>query len=399
MLSVLTYMGIAVRDCVAYQLAGSQRTNAAEKAVALDPSNADYRNTLGKYLMSSEQRADLAIPQYNSAVSLNPHIAEYWLNLANAYGFTGARDQQKRALKRALDVEPNTPSVSREVGNALFLRGDMERAFEIFSVLLRSDPSNMEGTLQTCWQATDHDVDTMSDGLPLTTDAHLAFLRLLIGEGNSGGAEKVWSRLVALHKPFDPQLAAPYLEYLIARHRVDRARAAWNDLLRIEPGFRPYGPTSANIIVNGGFEEKLLNMGFDWRYEEHPHITLDTDEERIHGGRRSLSLGFDGGGVVDAGVSQLVPVDRHTRYVFSAYAKADNIFAAAGPQFVIQDAYTKKSLLVTKEILGTTDWTNVRESFTTGPNTELARLTIMRTLGAGPIIGRLWIDDVVLTRE
>src|SRR6266403_2191982 len=83
LLFVLTYIGIAVRDYVAYRLVASQQGRAIEQAVALDPSNADYHHSLGCYYRFLAQRPDLAIPQYKSAVALNPYNADYWLNLAS----------------------------------------------------------------------------------------------------------------------------------------------------------------------------------------------------------------------------------------------------------------------------------------------------------------------------
>src|ERR1700682_5235927 len=115
LLLVLAYIGIAVRDYVAYRFASSEQPHALDKAIALDPANAGYRNRLGYYVMYPENRPDLAIPLYKSAVTLNPHIAEYWLDLASAYASTGAGEQQEWALERALEVDPNTPLVSREV--------------------------------------------------------------------------------------------------------------------------------------------------------------------------------------------------------------------------------------------------------------------------------------------
>jgi tetratricopeptide (TPR) repeat protein len=398
LLLVLAYIGIAARDYVAYRFASSEHPHAIELAIALDPSNAGYRNRLGYYFMFSEQRPDLAIPQYKSAVALNPHIAAYWLDLANAYASIRAGEEQERALERAIEVDPNTPLVSREVANAYFIRGDLPKAFRIFRILLQTDPLQMEPTLQICWQVTQN-VDTMNDALPPTVSVYSAFLKLLTVEGNTEAAKKIWSRLVALQQSFDPQLAAPYFNYLIAQHDIAAAHAAWDDLARIDPAFRPYRASAANLVVNGSFEERLLNMGFDWRYEDHPHVTLAREAEQFHGGSRSLSVTFDGEPVLDSGLSQFIAVDSNARYNFSAYVRADDIFAARGPQFTIGDAYTKTSLLLTEELLGTTGWRQVSGSFKTGASTDLVLLKIMRAPGAGRIAGKLWIDDVVLVTE
>jgi tetratricopeptide (TPR) repeat protein len=329
---------------------------------------------------------------------LNPRSAKYWLDLANAYASTGADDLQEVALERALEVDPNTPLVSREVANAFLMRGDLQKAFRVYRYLLQNDPWQTESTLQICWHAT-HNIDMMSVVLPPTPHVYLAFLKLLIDEGNTEAAKAIWSRLVALEQPLDPQLVSPYLEYLIAQHDVDRAQAAWNDLARIDPGFRRYGTSAANLVVNGGFEERLLNLGFDWRFEDHPHVTLAQNGEHFHSGSRSLSITFDGEAVVDTGLSQFIAVDPNTSYKFSAYISTEDIFAAHGPQFVISDAYTRNPLLLTDELFGTTDWKHVSEEFTTGPGTDLVLLKIMRVAVAGRITGKLWADDIVVTRS
>src|SRR6266480_2406904 len=397
LLLALLYIAIAVRDYVAYRLAASQQHHAIEQAVAMDPSNAAYLHRLGSYFMFSEQRSDLAIPQYRSAVALNSHNVDYWLDLASAYASTGGSEQQELALERAVEVEPNTPEVSWELANAFLVRGDLPKAFRIFRHLLQTDSSQIESTLQICWHAT-HDIDMMNKVLPPTPTVSLEFLKLLIVEGEMDAADKIWSQLVAPQQLFDPQLAAPYLEYLIAQHHVEHARIAWEDLGRMNLRFRPYLSSAQNLVVNGGFEEKILNMGFDWRHVDEPHEALALDTEQFHGGSRSISVAFDGQAVVDIGLSQFIVVEANTPYNFSAYVRTEDIFAAYGPKFVISDAYTKNPLLFTEELLGTTSWRQVRGSFKTGPRTDLVSLKIMRA-GSERIIGRMWIDDVVVARQ
>jgi len=238
LLFVFTYIGIAVRDYVAYRLAASQQSHAIEQAVDVDPSNAEYHHSLGSYFLFLGQRPDLAITQYKFAVALNPYNADYWLSLASAYASAGAGEQQELALERAVEVDPNTPEVAWEVANAFLFRGDLRESFTIFRHMLQTDLQRIEPALKICWHAT-YDIDMMSEILPRAPIAHFEFLKLLIVEGKKDAAEKTWSRLVTMQQPFDPQLATPYLEYLIARHDVDHARAAWNDLGRIDPGFRP----------------------------------------------------------------------------------------------------------------------------------------------------------------
>jgi hypothetical protein len=236
--------------------------------------------------------------------------------------------------------------------------------------------------------------------LPQLPGVYLEFLRLLTDEGQMNSAERIWSQLIGLRQPFDPQKATPYLENLITDHQIDKAKTAWNELGGVDPSFRPHLTSAGNLMVNSGFEEKLFNMGFDWRYENRSHVTLGLDRDQFHGGSRSLSIAFDGDAVTDTGLSQRVAVDPNTQYSFNAYVKTDNIFTAQGPRFVIGDAYTPAlPLLVTEELLGTSDWRRVGGSFKTGPGTDLVSLKMIRPAGAAQITGRLWVDDVVMVRE
>jgi tetratricopeptide (TPR) repeat protein len=396
---VLVYIGAAIRDYVAYRLSASQQPHEMAQAIVLDPSDAGYHDRLGEYFMFSGQRPDLAALQYRSAVALNPHIAEYWLDLASAYASTGGGEQQARALEQAHQVDPTSPEISWQVANAFLTRGDLQKAFGMFRIVLQTDPWRVRPSLRVCWYTT-HDLKMMMDILPPLPNVYLEFLKLLINERQTGPAEEIWSRLVAVRQPFDPQEAMPYFEYLISEHHIDRAQAAWNDLGRLDPGFRPHLRSAENLAVNSGFEEKLLNMGFEWRYQDHPHVTLALDGEQFHQGSRSVSIAFDGQADADTGLSQFVAVAPNTRYNFSAYVKTDNIFAAQGPQFAISDAYTQKPpLLLTEDLLGTCDWRQVSGSFKTSPGTDLVLLKIIRPGGASPITGRLWVDDVTVVRE
>jgi tetratricopeptide (TPR) repeat protein len=399
LLVTTAYMVIAAREYVAFRLGTSAERHAMEEAIALEASNAEYRHDLGSYFIASEQRPDLAIPNYRAAVTLNPYLADYWLDLARAYESTGDGREEERALKQALEVDPNTPTVLWEVANGFLRRDDFQKAFRVFRLLLQTDKSRIEPTVQICWYAT-HNVDTMmSDVLPPTPNVYLAFLKLLVGERETEAAARIWAQLIGMQQYFDPQLASAYVEYQIAQHDIDHAQAAWNDLGRIDAGFRPYLVSAGNLVVNGSFEQRLLNMGFDWRFADHSSVTLAPDAQQFHSGNRSLSVTFNGQAAVDAGLQEFMAIDPNTRYKFSVFVRTDEIFAAQGPQFAISDAYSNNPLLLSEELLGTTNWRQIRGSFATGPETRLVVLRIMRASGAGPITGKLWIDDVSVVKE
>jgi hypothetical protein len=150
------------------------------------------------------------------------------------------------------------------------------------------------------------------------------------------------------------------------------------------------------MVVNGGFEEKLLNGGFDWWYRPNSHATFAIDTSEFHSGTRSLAVTFDGQSARDVPILEFVPVRPNTSYEFSAQSRTEDIDTASGPRFAVVDAYTNFFYVLTDDVLGTTPWRLQEARFKTAPNTNLVVVTIVRQPAEPLIRGRLWIDDVKL---
>ena len=180
----------------------------------------------------------------------------------------------------------------------------------------------------------------------------LSFLRLLISKQEVAAAENVWNHLIALNQEFSTKLAFPYFRFLIAKQEVAAAQTAWQQLAGVDPSLQPYLPSRENLIVNGGFEENVLNGGFDWWYESNTHAALAIDTSDFFSGTRSLSVTFDGRNPGDAGIVQFIPVKPNTEYEFSAESRTEDIESASGPRFAIVDAYSNAPYVLTDDLLG-----------------------------------------------
>ena len=110
-------------------------------------------------------------------------------------------------------------------------------------------------------------------------------------------------------------------------------------------GLNAYLPSSNNLIVNGDFHLDVLNGGFDWQYRKQSNVSLTLDTSEFHSGPRSLAIGFDGPGVDEAGIFQLVSVEPNTAYDFTGYYKNGEIEGAGAPHFVLQDHLFQQGLL------------------------------------------------------
>lgn len=395
---VALYLQFALRAYRAYHLAQSLDSPKIQRAIQLEPTNAEYRELLGRNLALSGTSLDEAISNYRMAAHLNPYEARYWLDLAGAYQIAGRVSDQAESVEHAVQADPTTPHVAWEAANFFLVQGDLVKALRYFRVVLANDPEAVDSTLQLCWRAAG-DADQILDlGLPPRSDLYLSFLRLLVSKQEVGAAKDVWNRLIGLRQTFPTKLAFPYFQLLIAKQEVEAAKTAWQQLANADGSLQPYLTSRENLITNGGFEEKLLNGGFDWWYASTPRAALSIDTSEFHSGTRALSVTFDGLSTPEVGIIQFIPVRPNTTYEFSAYSRTEDIETASGPRFAIADAYTNSSYVLTDDTLGTTPWRLQQSRFQTGPNASLVWLKIVREPPEPLIRGKLWIDDVRLVQ-
>src|SRR5258706_6620386 len=122
----LIYLLLAGRLFVASVFAERPGFESLERATRLDPSNAEYRNHLGRYYALVARDPASAIAPYRDAVQLNPHSARYWFDLASAYQVLGDVSNQTLALEHAITADPTTPDVAWEAANLYLAQGDNE---------------------------------------------------------------------------------------------------------------------------------------------------------------------------------------------------------------------------------------------------------------------------------
>src|ERR1700689_1600079 len=192
----LIYVVLAGRLFVASFFGDRPELASLQRAAGLDPSNADYRNHLGRYYALVARDPGAAIDPYRAAVQLNPHSARYWFDLASAYQVLGDVSNQTWGLERAIDADPTTPDVAWEAANFFLVQGDNEKALREFHVVLESEPSMANLAIQFCWRI-NPDVDTLlRDVVPAQSPAYIAFLELLMTKQETAAAAKVWNKLI-----------------------------------------------------------------------------------------------------------------------------------------------------------------------------------------------------------
>ncbi|MCI0354663.1 MAG: hypothetical protein L0099_06455 [Acidobacteria bacterium] len=392
-LLVFLYAARAWRTARAAWAARTQQISGWERAATLEPGNAEHWQNLGRsYTLVLH---DLARGRtcYETATSLNPYKARYWLDLALAHQLSGEVQQENRALERALAAEPTTPNVAWEAANLYVVQGNWEPALPLFRIVLQRDPSLRRQALELALRA-NRDVNQLLDQVvPPSLPVYVDFLNLLVRRKDDAAAGAVWERLLALGQPVPIPSALPYLNLLLGQQQADRARQAWQDLARVNPALsRHIAPD--NLVTNGSFEGDILGSGLDWRVRAGAGTELAVDEEHAHSGNRSLRMRFNGANIGPVGLAQVAPVQPASGYSFAAYVKTDGVEGVNGPRLQIVDAATGATLFLSDELSGTQSWRAVLGEFSTGAQVRVVMLRVARVPAFGQARGTLWLDTV-----
>jgi Carbohydrate binding domain len=387
------YAHTIFRNYRAATLANSDPAQLAQ-AIELAPDRADYHHRFGRYLHFVRQDAEQAMQHYRRATELNSWLATAWLDLALAHQGLGQTSQQMHALQRALTADPRTPSVAWEAGQQYLAAGQTEAALRQLRVVIEHDQVTAPAALDLAWRAT-HDAALMLEqGVPATANGRVAFLAYLVEHDEPEGAALAWKELAQLNQKFPPQIALPYVEFLLTAADPLAAAEVWKVLETEEAEFPAFSNSSA--IVNAGFEQPNINAGLDWRSRTVTGVNAAVDINHARGGNRSLGIVLDGVPIEEVGVFQYLALQPGTRYQFSAYVRSESIAGAGGLRFEIAAPNSKTIYYASAPLPESDTWQLVRGTFQTPAKIGVAVLRIARNPADQPLHGAFWIDDLEL---
>ena len=390
------YAALATAQVLAAYLSESHNARFLKLAVRLDPGNAEARHSLGRFELLANQSPQAAQPWLRSAAQLDPHNSSYWADLALTQQSNGDLDSAKQSLAQALAVAPYTPQIAWNAANLFLAQGASDDAMKQFHTVLENDPELTWPAIQTCWKIRP-DIDYLLTNV-IPPNVYSQFLDFLISKEETPPAAKVWQQMFSLQQTVPQEQLFEYVRYLVLHHEPAHAARVWQESAGMA-GLQSYQPSPENLFVNGDFSLAIINGGFDWVHRKTEGVWLALDPSEAHSSSRSLRITFDGPGIYDAGISQIIAVEPNTSYEFSAFYKAEDMDGAGGMQFAIQDAYKQTSFFMSEDLREADFWKKVGGSFTTGSDTELLILRIVRVPAGSPIKGKLWIDGLQLAQS
>jgi tetratricopeptide (TPR) repeat protein len=391
------YIWFAVRLYVAHRLSTFNDPVSLQRAIRLEPRDANNYELLGQYLIWEAQDPKAAAGQFQQAVKLNPYMSSYWTHLAQAESNLGNDSEQTAALRKAIAVDPTTPELAWSAANFFLIQGDTDSALDQFAVVIRNDPRMAEAALERSWRAVGQ-VDPIQKRLPPDPEIYLSLVRLLVARQQWVPAQQIWLAMLDLNRQFDAGSAVFYVDALLAAQDVPAAQKVWQQILDASTNLKPY-ITPGNLVVDPGFDHEFLNAGFDWHYSAQSGVAMILDPTQTHEGSEALLITYAGAPNGDAGISQPVPVTPGVAYIASAWVKSEELETANGPQLTVFDGNHNQALARSEETLGSTGWHQAQVTFTAPKETNLVILRFSREPASTRIQGKFWIDNVHMTQN
>jgi len=127
------------------RLRGHSRAGLKEylRALEISPASPYVINKVGLALLDLS-RAEEAAGRFREAIAIHPDYGSSYVNLAAAHQVKEAWSDARRALEKALDINPFNPYVWKDLGSVLMQVGDREGAVLSWRAALRLNPADGE---------------------------------------------------------------------------------------------------------------------------------------------------------------------------------------------------------------------------------------------------------------
>jgi len=393
----------SIRNARAVYSVDLQTLQGLDRATHLEPGNAYNWYLLGRFWQYNLEDSDnrKAIAAYRTALSLDPHSAETWLDLGAALEAEGDLPAARDAFVRAKADYPLSADVSWRYGNFLLRRQEVDSAFAEIRRSVQADPRRGGEAFSRCFRILPDVHQILDRVLPPSPNIYLDVLLNLARDGEIGSALKVWDRLIALHPQMPLSQTSPFIDVLRQGGQIAEARRAWDQAATFAGLSALPGPADS-VLWDGSFESGVTHGGYAWTFPENSHsVDIRIDPQEHHSGNNALRLTFDGkSNLAFMDVCHLVPVHPSTSYRFSAWILARGLTTDQGVRFQLHSlGISDSSVVVTSEVHGTTPWTSVDLPWISGPDVQEMQVCVARNLSDqadNKIQGVAWIDDVAL---
>lgn len=370
----------------------------ADLAVSMAPDDPQTRYAAAviydKTLVPAD--AERSMSEFQAAVnnSSNNHIS--WLALAQAKIRSGDIEGAEADAARALQLAPNYASVNWVYGNLLYRNG-REMAMTYIRSAAEKDERYQVPAVSLVMNEHRGDVAKVKSIFGDSPRSLVAIAQHFVLEKRFQEAHEVWLEVPAdVRRSMFRDQAASMASVAVASNRYRFASTL------LEDAGQSFGKQGS--VNDGGFENGVKARGalvFEWQIADgsEPQIAISSSVKKS--GANSLLLQFN---TMEASafrtVSQIVTVEPGTNYTLTANYRAE-LKASSTLKFVITDPSTGAVLASTSAFAAMTDWTTVTANFAVSSTADGISIALVRAdcnASICPINGRLWLDDITLSK-
>ncbi|MEE9235353.1 MAG: tetratricopeptide repeat protein [Candidatus Acidoferrales bacterium] len=381
----LVLLAVAARGSLRGALVARARTSQErallERALRLADDDAALHHLLAQWEQFSLEGGspERALLHYRRAAQLNPHESLYWLDLADALLLAGDGGGAADAVAQALQVDPRTPETLWRAGNFWLRAGQPARSYPYFHRALTAQPNLAPLVVRVSHRLLGDPDLVLRQALPAQPRFFLVYLRYLLTIEDNAAAARVWDRLMEQGGSFQLRQGLFYLDSLIRHQQAPQAEKVWNDLKRL--GLVDAGSSSLDgeLLHNPDLRQPILNGGFGWRAVVVANVNLHRGPARSGSQTPALVIRFFGEKNLEyRHFFQYVLVEPNRRYRFQAWMSTEEITTESGPRLEVAEVGPGGGVARSPGLVGSHGWFLEQVELTTGPQTRLLRVGIVR---------------------
>ena len=309
---------------------------------------------------------------YVAALTMNPFAAA-WVARAELAETYGDEERALDMLKLARRLEPLALRTEWALANAYLRRGNHNEAARHFELLAASIPEMRVRILNAAWRGGILAADVATKIVPDEGEAAGEFLNYLV-------REREWADLAPTYTAFDEGVRRS-IPVDLMRYTFDQAFAAGETDVHLDLWQKTTGavdnPGGPLAIEHDGPPESfgLDGYGLQWTIRHHRDVT--TQAVTSKGRPASIEVTFaEPQNLHYSHVARDFTVHPSRHYVLHAEVQADEITSSQGVRLLV--AAPRGSIVESRPIRGTKDWSKVRLAFQSGPKERVLRLTVVR---------------------
>jgi hypothetical protein len=155
-------------------------------------------------------------------------------------------------------------------------------------------------------------------------------------------------------------------------------------------------------VFNGGFEEPISNLGFDWIITPAPQVVVDAVATFGAIGQKALRVVFRGPRIQFQHIKQFVMLDPGT-YTLRGRSRPENFEAAEGLQWSLYCVGATNALASSERFTGTDHWQHFSVQFKVPAQNCAVQMLRLELAGRSALDyeakGAIWFDEMSIVRQ